>query len=156
MEGQVVYVDDGDTVVMLQSDLSRVTVRLSDIDAPEVSHGSGRPGQPYSNVSRWSLSELTKGQLATATCYETDRWQRSVCTVFINGLDVNAEQLKRGMAWVNRTNHRYVRNPQSHSFEAQAKARGLGLWSVQGPGSAAPWIWRQQCWKMQVCEGAGQ
>lgn len=156
LEGKVVYVDDGDTLVMLQPNLSRVTVRLSDIDAPEISHSTGRPGQPYSDLSRRSLSELAKGQFAAATCYETDRWQRSVCTVFVNGIDVNAEQLKRGMVWVNRANRRYVRNRQSYTLEAQAKSGAVGLWSAMQPTPVAPWIWRHQCWKLQLCEGAGQ
>ena len=43
--GKVIHVEDGDTLTILQSDYSKVSVRLSDIDAPETSHGRGRPGQ---------------------------------------------------------------------------------------------------------------
>ena len=156
MTGKVIHVEDGDTLTLLQSDYSKVSVRLSDIDAPETSHGRGRPGQPYSQASKQSLLALAGGQQATATCYERDRWERPVCTVFVNGQDVNAEQLRRGMAWVSRINRAYVRNPLSAASEAQAKAAQLGLWSAQGPRPVPPWEWRRDCWKNKVCDGAGE
>lgn len=156
MEGKVIHVEDGDTLTILQGDFTKVSVRLSDIDAPETSHGRGRPGQPYSQASKQSLVTLARGQQALATCYERDRWQRPVCTVFIHGLDVNAVQLRRGMAWVNRVNRAYVRNSQSVATEAQAQAAGIGLWSVHGPRPVPPWVWRRDCWKNQACDGAGE
>ena len=85
IEGKVVYVDDGDTLILLQADKSKASIRLSDIDAPEVSHGQGRPGQPFSDQSRKSLTEMARGAQASATCYERDRYERLVCTVFVNG-----------------------------------------------------------------------
>lgn len=156
MTGKVIHVEDGDTLTLLQSDYSKVSVRLSDIDAPETSHGRARPGQPYSQASKQSLLALAGGQQATATCYERDRWERPVCTVFINGQDVNAEQLRRGMAWMNRVNRTYVRNPQSVAIEAQAQAAGIGLWSAHGPSPVQPWVWRRDCWKNQACDGKGE
>lgn len=154
MVGKVIHVEDGDTLTILQSDYSKVSLRLSDIDAPETSHGRSKPGQPYSEASKQSLAALARGQQATATCYESDHWERPVCTVFINGQDVNAEQLRRGMAWMNRVNRTYVRNPQSAATEAKARAAGVGIWSAQGPRPVPPWDWRRDCWKKQVCYGA--
>ena len=66
LEGKVVYVDDGDTLTILEADYSRASVRLSDIDAPETSHGRGRPGQPYSQASKQSLTALAAGKDAKA------------------------------------------------------------------------------------------
>lgn len=151
--GKVIHVDDGDTLVMLQPDLSRVSIRLSDIDAPEISHGTGRPGQPFSRASQQSLIALTLGQTATAKCYEEDRWRRPVCTVHVAGIDVNAEQLRKGMAWANRANRRYVRDANSFELEALAKRDAIGIWSGGGQ-AAAPWEWRQQCWKLGACQGS--
>lgn len=156
MVGKVIYVSDGDTLTILQSDFSKLSVRLSDIDAPETSHGNHRPGQPYSQASKQSLSELAKGKQASATCYEFDRHERPVCTVLVNGQNVNAEQLRRGMAWANHASRRYVRDPQTYTLEAQAKAAGLGLWSSQGPLPVPPWEWRRQCWTNKACTGAGE
>lgn len=155
LSGKVIYVEDGDTLTILQSDLTKSSVRLSDIDAPETSHGNGRPGQPYSRAAKLSLTELAKGRQATATCYERDRWERQVCTVFIDNVDVNAEQLRRGMAWA-QANSAYVRNRESVALEAHAKASGRGLWSTNGPKPIPPWDWRRDCWRSLMCEGAGQ
>ena len=156
MSGKVIYVDDGDTLTILKSDTSRVSIRFSDIDAPETAHGQARPGQPFSNASKRSLEALAKGQQATVTCYEYDSWQRAVCTVYVNGLNVNAEQLRRGMAWANRASKHYVRFPQSYELEAQAKSSGLGLWSAQAPRPVPPWEWRRQCWKLKICAVTGE
>lgn len=153
--GKVIHVEDGDTLILLQSDYSRASIRLSDIDAPETYHGGGRPGQPYSQASKQSLVSLANGQQASATCYERDRYERLVCTVFVNGLNVNAEQLRRGMAWANDASRRYVRNPQTYALEAEAKAAGAGLWSARSPRPVPPWEWRQQCWKFKACVGSG-
>lgn len=155
LTGKVVHVDDGDTLVLLLADRTRVTVRLSDLDAPERSHFRSRPGQPFGEASKQSLLALAKGQEAQATCYELDRWERAVCTIHVHGQDVNAEQLRRGMAWVNGASRRYVRNPQSYSIAAQAQAAKLGLWAGQGEQKpVAPWEWRKRCWAGKSCDGA--
>lgn len=154
MAGRVVHVADGDTLTLLLPDRTQTTIRLSDIDSPE-SGSKGRPGQPYSHAAKQSLLALVKGQEASATCYEHDRWDRAVCTVSINGLDVNAQQLRLGMAWVNGASRRYVRNPRSYDLAAQAQAARIGLWAGQGAQQPVPpWEWRQRCWKQGDCEGA--
>lgn len=155
MTGKVIHVADGDTLTILIDDYSKISVRLSDIDAPEISHGRNRPGQPYSRASKQSLAELARGQQATATCYERDRWERPVCTVIINGQDVNMEQLRRGMAWTNVVNPSYVRNSKSSGAEAQARFAKDGIWSAHGPKPVPPWEWRRACWGNLLCEGAG-
>ena len=65
MTGKVIHVEDGDTLTLLQSDYSKVSVRLSDIDAPETSmgeegqanHTAKPPNSPY-----WPLLEVSKPQ----------------------------------------------------------------------------------------------
>jgi endonuclease YncB( thermonuclease family) len=152
--GKVIRVEDGDTLKLMLDDGSKVSLRLSDIDAPEVFHGQTRPGQPYSRASKASLVALVGGRQATATCYEYDRWKRPVCTVFVDGIDVGAEQLKRGMAWANQANPRYVRNAESYSFESQAKALKVGIWADNR--QVPPWEWRRACWTNAVCDGAAE
>lgn len=158
LTGKVINVADGDSLTLMLEDFSKVSVRLSDIDAPESGHGQRRPGQPFSNASRQALSALVKGQQASATCYEIDnpKYKRSVCTVVVNGVNVNAEQLRLGMAWANRASPRYVRDSQSYVLEQQAKAAGRGLWSKNALPPIEPWVWRDQCWKKNACAGAGE
>jgi endonuclease YncB( thermonuclease family) len=149
LKGQVVYVDDGDTLILDTQDGLKTNIRLSDIDAPEVDHGPSRPGQIGGQESKRSLSELAATRYAVATCYEVDRYGRSVCTVRIGDIDVNAEQLKRGMAWANRSNPRYVRDERSFSREEAARLDHRGLWSAAQ--QIPPWIWRKECWEHGRC-----
>lgn len=151
LQGRVIHVEDGDSVVLLLRDYSKIKVRLSDIDAPESARGKSRPGQPFSRNSKESLSQLVLGEAVSADCYETDRYRRQVCRIFFNGADVNAEQVRRGWAWANRAQKRYVRDPKFFGLEDDARARRRGLWAAtQQP--VAPWEWRKACWKKGECD----
>ncbi len=150
LEGKVIHVDDGDTVIVLNRENTKINVRLSDIDAPEISHGQTRPGQPYSRRSTQSLQDLALGKIVNATCYEEDRYSRQVCTIRVSGIDVNAEQVRRGMAMANRANPRYLRNKEILKYEDEAREAGLGIW-VKGQVPIEPWIWRKACWQKSFC-----
>lgn len=155
LHGKVIHIDDGDTLILLTEDYSKVNVRLTDIDAPESAHGTSRPGQPFSRRSRESLTQLAHGKLVDAECFDTDRYRRRVCRVIASGVDINAEQVRRGMAWANRADKRYVRDPRAYSLEDEARASHRGLWasSVQ---PIAPWAWRKACWQKGACDGQGE
>lgn len=158
LTGKVIYVADGDTIMLMLDDYSKVSIRMSDIDAPESGHGEKRPGQPYSRVSTQNLSALARGKQAAATCYEIDNptYKRPVCTVFVNGVNLNAEQVRQGLAWANRANPRYLRDQQILVLEQQARAAGRGIWSKDSVQPMEPWIWRDLCWKKSACIGAGE
>jgi Micrococcal nuclease (thermonuclease) homologs len=68
----------------------------------------------------------------------TRRYRRKVCRITIQNTDVNAEQLRRGMAWVYR---QYARDSAYYQYEQNAKTARRGLWSDQSPVS--PWEWRR-------------
>ena len=55
----------------------------------------------------------------------------------MNGVDINREQVARGMAWVYR---RYNQEPAYYEAEAAAKAARLGLWADTNP--VPPWDYR--------------
>lgn len=90
--GEVIHVDDGDTVVLLVAGNQQVRVRLSSIDAPEASHtkkDKGRIGQPYAENAKRYLASLVKGQTVDGNCFEQDRYGRLVCELFANGYSVS-------------------------------------------------------------------
>ena len=155
IEGKVVHIDDGDTVIMMTADYIKVTVRLSDIDAPEGSHGERRPGQPFSSLSTQSLRGLVGGHQVGAECYESDRYGRQVCKLVVDGLNVNAEQVRRGMAWANHANPRYVRDRSIFEVERTAQSQRIGLWGASRT-PVAPWIWRRLCWQLKECSDADE
>jgi endonuclease YncB( thermonuclease family) len=135
--GRVVSVHDGDTLTILDAQKTQHKIRLSGIDAPEL-------GQPYGNASKEALARDAFQRDAVAECPKRDRYSRSVCRVLVNGRDVSLEQLAVGMAWHFK---RYedeqpaAERQQYANTEAQAKARGLGLWRDRNP--TPPWDWRR-------------
>ena len=155
MQGKIVYVDDGDTLVLLDAQKQQHKIRLTDSDAPESPKEKYKKlGQPYSVVSGRHLAEMAKGRDATAHCYEYDRHERLVCRVFVDNKDVSLEQIRAGMAWANGANKRYVRDRRAYEYQHEAKAARRGLWA--DPNPVEPWVWRRSCWKEGNCKEAGQ
>ena len=90
VHAQVLQIVDGDSVtVSLDGELERV--RLADIDAPE-------HDQPFSTDSRQSLFDLCLWVHAESTSNSRDHYGRTIARVKSrNGVDVNAEQVRRGL-----------------------------------------------------------
>ena len=61
--------------------------------------------------------------------------------LWLDGLDVNAELVKRGAAWVYR---RYATEAAWCAYEKQARDRDLGLWALPAEQQVAPWEWRRR------------
>jgi endonuclease YncB( thermonuclease family) len=129
--GEVTGISDGDTL-FLQVEGAQLRVRLAKIDAPEKKQAFGRR-------SEQSLRELVWKRVVTAKWHQVDRYGRPIAEVFIDQFDVNAEQVRRGMAWVYRA---YSRDPDLIRLELEARAERRGLWSEPNP--VAPWVWRKQ------------
>lgn len=133
LPGVVVGVVDGDTAdVKLASGMIRI--RLHAIDAPET-------GQPYGQNAKQALSALVFGKSVQVEPYEQDRYDRLVARLWVDELDVNAEMVKRGMAW---TYRRYADDPSYCAFEKGARELQRGLWSLPAGQRPAPWEWRQR------------
>ena len=137
LAGRVVSIADGDTLTLLDGSNTQRKIRLASIDAPE-------RHQAFGSKSQSSLAALAFGQNVVAECGKTDRYQRLICKILINGQDINLEQVKAGMAWW------YVafakeQTPQDRGLYEQAeffaKARRLGLWGDTNP--TPPWEWRR-------------
>ena len=132
LQGRVVGVHDGDTFTLLQDGHQQIKVRLAEIDAPESK-------QPYGNKAKQELSSLIFGKTVTVTIQDTDRYGRTVGRVFINTLDVNADMIRRGAAWVYR---KYAKDQTLYPLEAQAKQEKRGLWNLPESQRIPPWEWR--------------
>ncbi len=128
--GKVVAVADGDTITVLREHV-QVKVRLTEIDAPE-------KAQAFGSRSKESLSEMCFGKTATLADKGKDRYGRTLARVTCDGIDANAEQVHRGMAWVY---DRYVTDKALYAVQAEAKAQRRGLWADKDP--VPPWEWRR-------------
>ncbi len=132
LRGRVVGITDGDTLTLLTERREEVRIRLAAIDTPE-------SGQPYGSRARQILSDLTFGKQVRVAVQDTDRYGRTVGRVFAGGLDVNAEMVRRGAAWVFR---RYSDDPGLLRLEQAARAERLGLWGLPEAERTPPWEWR--------------
>jgi endonuclease YncB( thermonuclease family) len=118
-EGAVVRVVDGDSLIVLRGQ-QQVRVRLKEIDAPE-------RNQPFGKRSRQSLTDLCAKKKARVSWTEQDRNGRTLGRVWCGGIDANAEQIRRGMAWVF---DRYVKDRTLYPLQDAARLQRLGLWCL--------------------------
>lgn len=129
--GNVVGVADGDTITVLR-DNAQVKVRLAEIDAPE-------KAQAFGNKSKQALSALVYGKAVLVVEQGHDRYKRTIGRVYQGDVDVSAEQVKQGMAWVYR---KYSKDVSLRPLEDDAKSQRLGLWADAEP--TPPWKWRKE------------
>lgn len=138
ISGKVVSVADGDTITILDSLKKQHKIRLAGIDAPEKT-------QAFGNVSKRSLSELVYGKQVDVEWSKKDRYGRTLGRVIIGTLDVNLEQIRRGMAWfyIKYQNEQTAQDRLDYAgAQDYAQQAGLGLWSNYNP--TPPWDYRKQ------------
>lgn len=129
----VVGITDGDTITVLDKTNRQHTIRLANVDAPE-------RGQPWGDRSKQVLSDLIFDRDVSVQPTDTDRYGRTIATVFGDGRDINRELVLVGAAWAYR---RYLTNEALIDTEAAARERRIGLWSMSNPETVAPWDWRR-------------
>lgn len=143
IQGLVVAVTDGDTLTLRPATGKPITVRLAQIDAPEIC-------QAWGPEARQALAELALDKIATLQPRARDSYGRTVGRLRIDELDVGRHLVENGHAWSTRT--RYDRGPMVKQ-ERMAKALSRGLHSQ--PGAVAPWEFRQRNGRCPPAPGAG-
>lgn len=135
--GQVVSVEDGDTIVVLDHANVTYEIRLQGIDAPE-------GGQAFGDWSGQSLSEMVSGKQVEIEWSKRDQYRRLVGKVLSDGSDICLHQIRAGMAW----HYKHYQNEQSAqdrelyaNAENEARSERLGLWSDEKP--VPPWQFRR-------------
>ena len=134
LTGRVVGLHDGDTLTLLVAGNQQVKVRLAGMDAPELK-------QPYGQQAKQALSALTFGQEVKVDGSGPDKYGRTLGTVWVGTVNVNAELVKQGAAWVYRA---YPFPPELAGLEAQAQAARRGLWALPVDQRCPPWDWRHK------------
>ena len=136
LQGQVVRVSDGDTVI-LQTQDSTIKIRLAGIDAPETK-------MPHGPQAKAHLAALVLGKQVQAIAQKKDRYGRTIATLMLNTKDVNLAMVQAGMAWHYKQYERGQTEDQAASYsesEQLAQSTRRGLWSQ--PDAVPPWAWRQ-------------
>lgn len=139
ISGRVIAVASGDTITILNSNNTKYKIRLSGIDAPE-------KAQPYGIASRKSLSDLVNGKEVDVEWLKLEKkHKRAVGKVLLNGVDINLEQIKLGMAWF----FLHYQNEQPsqdridyENAQISAEDKQIGLWVDKNP--TPPWEFRKQ------------
>ncbi len=138
IRGFVIGISDGDTLTVLDHNRQQHKIRLKGIDAPE-SH------QAYGQKSKTALAALVFNKEILAECGKRDKYRREICTIIVDGQDVNLEQVNTGMAWWYRDYAREQSQQDREDYEIaefNARIRRLGLWADQNP--VPPWEWRKR------------
>lgn len=135
---EVVGITDGDTLTVLSQTRMQTRCRLAGIDAPE-------KRQSFGSVSKQSLSDLAFRKVVEVNVIDRDRYGRSVCLITREGVDLNLEQVRRGMAWVYL---RYNRDGLYIQAEETARKAHRGLWSEPDP--VPPWEFRKRLSQTQL------
>jgi endonuclease YncB( thermonuclease family) len=137
LKGYVVGITDGDTLSILV-ERQQYKIRIAGIDAPERL-------QAWGDKAKTNISRLAFNQTAVADCPKVDRWDRKVCKVMVNAIDIGLEQVKDGMAWWYRK-YSKEQAPEDQSAyehaELMAKMRRLGLWG--DTNQIPPWDFRRE------------
>jgi endonuclease YncB( thermonuclease family) len=132
--GRVVAIHDGDTLTLLNADQEQVRVRLAEIDTPEAS-------QPWGNRARQALAAMVARKDIRVVVADIDRYGRTVGRVYVGAVDVNAELVRQGSAWIYR---QYMHDRALLTLEADARTARRGLWSLPVADQVPPWTWRRQ------------
>lgn len=133
--GKVTRVFDGDSFIVTAAGGKTIEVRLAGIDAPE-------KNQPYADSARSALRGLILDRKLRLEVLDVDRYGRKVAHAYRepDGLDVNAELIRRGHVWVYR---RRAYDTSLYDLERDAREQKLGLWALPESEREPPWRWRR-------------
>lgn len=131
LEGRVVRVRDGDSIVVMRGGLG-IEVRLDGIDCPELAQAFGRRAKRHT-------SDLAFGKTVRLAGKGKDRYHRELAEVFLpDGRSLNRELVAAGLAWWYR---RYSTDRGLESLEQDAREARRGLWADEHP--VPPWEFRE-------------
>lgn len=127
---KVIVVIDGDTLVVLHNN-AKVKIRLANIDAPE-------KDQAFGMDARQAMISMVLKKQVRIESKAVDKYGRTVALVSLDGLNVNEEMVRRGMAW----EYSYFKPGRVYmALQSEAQQAHRGLWLQRNP--IAPWVWRR-------------
>jgi endonuclease YncB( thermonuclease family) len=136
LSGEVVRVDDGDTLILQDAKKRAHTVRILGIDAPEL-------GQEFGAAAQSNLLRLARGRAAHAECRAALSPSAQLCVVRVDGNDLGFAQIRDGMAWrwpAHAAKQTSKERADYDQAEFLVKLRRAGLWNAKNP--TPPWVWR--------------
>lgn len=133
LHGPLVKVIDGDTLVVKVQG-APLHIRLVGMDAPEAD-------QPFGDTARADLAELIGTQQCVLVYEEGDMYGRLVAHLWVGDVYVNAEMIKRGMAWFDSAS---APDNLLDLYQEEAREAKRGLWALPLEARVPPWEWRKE------------
>lgn len=133
LEGRVIEVKDGDTVVVFnEAENEKFTIRFFGIDAPE-------KAMAFGGKSTDALRKKTLGETVSVKVVNTDVYGRAVGKVMLGARYINLEMVADGFAW-------FYPEYAAHEYdlaaaEKEARLSRRGLWQDKNP--TPPWEYRK-------------
>ncbi len=129
--GKCTGVLDGDTIEVLYKERP-VRIRLAGIDCPE-------KRQAFGQKAKQATSNICFGKDVTVDVQGHDRYHRLIANVMVDGIVVNRELLRRGLAWHYK---KYApKDKDLAALEADARSKRVGIWADKNP--VPPWEFRK-------------
>ena len=121
---------DGDSFIIASTAGRTIEVRLAGIDAPE-------KNQPYADQARSALRGLILDRKLRLAVLDVDRYGRKVARAYreADGLDVNAELIRRGQVWVYR---RRAYDASLYDLEREARDLSWDCGRCRNPSANLP------------------
>jgi len=138
LEGKVVSILDGDTIIVLDTNNETFKVRLASIDAPENS-------QPFGQQAKQKLSSLIFDRNVSVKWKVRDRYERILGKVENNGQDICLKMIETGYAWHYKRFQQSQQPSDRNSYteaENRSRQQQIGLW--KDPNPIPPWDYRSQ------------
>ena len=139
---RVERVTDGDSVIAVTDNHTKLRIRLLGIDAPELSH-NGRPGQPYADEARDYLDHLIGGKTIQVDAYGRDQYNRVLGVLWDEQLNVNLLMVAMGYAEIYRGAPCLVQCRELVTAETKARQDRVGMWA-QGATYESPAVFRRR------------
>lgn len=135
--GTVTNIVDGDTIDV-RLDSGDIRVRMHGIDTPE-------RGQAFYAEAKAALTKVVLNKKVQLEPIGQTSYERMVARVYLNGLDVNAAQLKAGLAYAETRYLKQVDDGATYcAFEGAARSLKRGIWALPWDDRIAPWEWRRK------------
>ena len=127
----VIRIVDADTYQVL-SNAQVFTVRLANVDAPELKQHFGVEAKQY-------VTELIYGKQILLEVQGKDRYNRTIASITINGKALDSILISNGWAW-----HyaEYNHDKNLAAYQNEAIKFKFGLWQCGSNKVCPPWLYR--------------
>jgi len=138
-------VHDGDSYGVRFFDRPDTTIflRLHNVDAPEIAFYVTKD-QPYGRQAGNNMRDLLKGDTVQVTVVYKDNYNRLVCDIKIDTIDLTEYVIRTGNGWFSDDKSiSEIRRDYLKSLQKDAMNAKLGLWSLTGR-KIRPDTWRKK------------